>query len=565
MHQADRRGGAGRGFTLVEMAIIMVILGMILTTVLPLMTEGVFRGKAAKARATVRNLKQEIIGYALANGILPDIAAVENMGGSEDPWGHPVAYWSEPGVTSGTGVPICELDACPGNLRLTGIDSSGGSNNYNDIAFIIASRGPNANLQVGWTAGSPNGVTTYPASYPDANFNDFDHTTTLGNTGDGDPYDVNPAREEAYDDIVEYVTWGYLYDRLACEKGENLAPINSAINFDNIAEVLTSTPGGSYRGTTSAVRIDAFDNKMTMGNDVQNTRACVWYNGENATRGCNATSPVPGISICGNATGFTSWTTLRQVFKFQVQNPDNSLNSFDYGGGFVYSIIHANATASNDANINSSTAPCGGTLDGYIGYGGGGIWGPKFGVEVDFFPNRLDTVSNANQDVNDDPASSNHVATVFWVTTDPNGNVNDNDHEYEYSGVNSQVHNPQVGEDGCASNATVTWLEDGQAHWIRIVLERELTATGPGSRYTYTMHVWLDDTPSANFLDVGADNIPDAPVYEAREAYLTQAHHDMMNLFRMGWTFGFYPNGLISDPVPSANTFAISGYGFNLN
>jgi len=151
------------------------------------------------------------------------------------------------------------------------------------------------------------------------------------------------------------------------------------------------------------------------------------------------------------------------------------------------------------------------------------------------------------------------------VTTDPNGNVNDNDHEYEYSGVNSQVHNPQVGEDGCASNATVTWLEDGQAHWIRIVLERELTATGPGSRYTYTMHVWLDDTPSANFLDVGADNIPDAPVYEAREAYLTQAHHDMMNLFRMGWTFGFYPNGLISDPVPSANTFAISGYGFNLN
>jgi type II secretory pathway pseudopilin PulG len=591
MHQADRRGGAGHGFTLVEMAIIMVILGLILTTALPLMTEGVFRGKAAKARATVRNLKQEIIGYTLANGILPDIAAVENMGGSEDPWGHPVAYWSDPDVTSGTGQPFCNLGAAPGNLRLTEVQSPVVSRNYDDIAFVIASRGPNVNLQVDYDdSGTPVAVTTYPASYDDnsANFDDFDHTTTLGSTGAGEPYDVSGAQEERFDDIVEYVTWGYLYDRLGCGDEESLTPKNSAINFDNVGVDFGLNNENYTANDANAVKVDIFDNKLTLGNDTDDTRACIWYNGENATLGC--VKNANGVTVCGQAANGTNWTVLRQVFKFEFMHADNSTSSYDFDGGFVYAIIHANwanATTPNDNNVDLP-APCGGGggNDGFLGYaadpGAGRIWSPKLGVEVDVFPHVAAT-AGAPDNMNDPHTTNaagtnyNHVAAVFYNPASTTSHADDNDHVMAGDG---QVSNPPYASDnprasdGFATNATAyadkgaRWMEDLSTHWIRIVLQRSLTPEGPGAHfglYAYTMRFWLDDSPSGNFLDVGSDSIPnnmtDAPIYEVMTVYLSQEEHEMMDLFRMGWTMALDTNGLsvASDP----QTIAISSYGFN--
>ncbi|WP_374013156.1 type II secretion system major pseudopilin GspG [Pseudoxanthomonas koreensis] len=107
---AGRRNGARRnqaGMSLLEIIIVIVLIGGVLTLVGSRVLGGADRGKANLARSQVQTLAAKIENYQLDTGRLParleDLAtAPPGVGGwlgpyakeSEfaDPWGHPVIY-----------------------------------------------------------------------------------------------------------------------------------------------------------------------------------------------------------------------------------------------------------------------------------------------------------------------------------------------------------------------------------------------------------------------------------------------------------------------------------------
>lgn len=535
-----------RAFTLIEMAIVVVIIGLILAVTLPLLTDRVAQQKVFEGRGEVSSLKQEIIGFALANGILPNLDDVEAMGGSIDTWGNPVAYWSDPEVTSGTGSPICEL---PNVDQLSLTDSEAGQT-YDNVAFVIASRGPNVNLQVGDSGGA-----TYPTTvttYGQGDSQDTDHTTSTGSGRFQDEYDISGVRAEPFDDIVEYVSFGFLYDRLGCGP-EDLEPQNAAISFTaNIEDfqegARNSAENAIFGG--AAVDVDVVNERIDLGNNQEGASGCIWWDGENATLCDNVGSP----GLCANAT----WTVMRSVFRFAVLYEDADGDSEDRQGGFTYTMM------TSMLNQDPTQAPCGDTGfaslfdDRYLGYAGGTepIDPPKFAAEFDMHAtlNRndpVDAISGLDH-------AENHVAGIFWGTTRDTDNIHglSNNPAFAADNPTQQIAGGFISNSTFYDNATENFLEDAESHWARVELHRTATTGDP---VAFNIHIWLTDNATASFLDVGAN----FPVGFTNATYYDNATVDAdageMNNFRFGWTVanGGFGSG-------AANTFSISKFGMNL-
>jgi len=581
-----------QGFTLIEMAVVLVVIGLLLAVALPFFTERLTQEKIIEGRGNISALKREIIGFALTNGYLPELADVEAMANSIDSWDNPVAYWSDPDIT-GSANPICNYDTPPGNLQIDQVIDTSTTNSYTDVAFAISSRGLNFNLQAGYATGPPVVVTTYPVQYapdniPD-NFDDVAHETVNSDfSGSAREYDVSGTREEPYDDIFEFVSFNYLRDRLGCTN-EDLQPTNAAITFDDIGtdfgKAGTSGSSNYTANVETAIVIDEANGEIRLGNDSDDTRGCIWYNGTNATIGC---TKVGDVTVCSSP----NWTELISVFKFAFLNPDDGADSEEFMGGFVYAIISA-----TNGDINRTGSPCGGGSgnDGYLGYANSGasrIQPPKFGVEVDVYPNGTNSAATrgAVDDQydplagDDDPfngtfaATLNHVAAVFW-SGDTLPETGDNQHGETADAGAGDIANPfftaEPDNNGFMTNSTQVgpgndnWLEDAQEHWIRIVLQRNNTPISGGpndGQYEYKTRIYIDDTPSANFLDVGTDFTDlqiNAEYAEETTVYLEQEEHDEMDNFRFGWTMAVNTDGDLTF-TPDPQSSAISSFGFNI-
>jgi prepilin-type N-terminal cleavage/methylation domain-containing protein len=596
------------GFTLIEMAVVLVIVGLILTVTLPLLTEGIARDKLVKGRQAASSLRDEIVGWALISGQLPSLGTVAGFASAEDPWGNRIAYWSDPELTEGGGT-ICNHPSSPDNLSLH--DTNTGST-YTGVAFVIASRGPNRNLQVGYAPGPPVVVTTYPSGYDDSNFNDVAHGAGTGLTAD---YDLTATREERFDDVVQYVTYNYLRTRI-CTEGVG-EPTGDAVGFDNITESFPKTAdvARNVRSTNDAVNVDPVNNQINMGNDSQNAVGCIWHDGNVAKKDAAAGSQelecgtLAGLDagVCRTATltnvpaASGEWEKILAVFKFTVWRSDTTADSSDRQGGFTFAII----SAKSGKNPVSDTAPPCGAGGAQLAYAGVAstvsIQSPKFGVEVDFFR------ENGKQDAvyplahSGDPDAPdgaddylNHAATLGWYHgNQPNiittghyqsgflpaaGDNNDNDHRNPGSATNAnfrwmspgwQLETNATGVvgylDGFRTNSTrlestgVNWLEDGSDHWMRVLLAR----TESGGVWTYTTHFWITDSPNAAFLNVNAltDALPksmaQAQYYENSTIKVDSTINAFMDDFRFGWTMAN------TNTAGVANTVSISDFGLN--
>ena len=88
----DRRWDAQRGFTLVELLIVLAVLMTIMAIAVPNLVAAIESARIARAVADIRALETDIDLYELQNGKLPNTLADVGRANILDPWGTPYQY-----------------------------------------------------------------------------------------------------------------------------------------------------------------------------------------------------------------------------------------------------------------------------------------------------------------------------------------------------------------------------------------------------------------------------------------------------------------------------------------
>lgn len=169
-HLYQHNSKSQRGFTLLEMAIVMVVLGLLLGGMLiPLSTQMEKKDRDETERA-LEEIKDALIGYAMANGRLPcpdtDNDGIINMSGTcsnqqgtipwvdlgvgkEDAWGQPFTYRvtgdfadTTDGTGCGTATTGVSFELCS-TADINVLDASAGNPVANQIPAIVISHGKN--------------------------------------------------------------------------------------------------------------------------------------------------------------------------------------------------------------------------------------------------------------------------------------------------------------------------------------------------------------------------------------------------------------------------------------
>ncbi|HJX31306.1 MAG TPA: prepilin-type N-terminal cleavage/methylation domain-containing protein [Thermodesulfobacteriota bacterium] len=96
-HVPRSRKGCCSGFTLVEIAIVVAIIGTLATIAIPSYWQYIEKVKISRAIVEIYGLEKEIIIYEP----LPNSLAEIGQGGLLDPWGHPYEYLKVEGAKKG--------------------------------------------------------------------------------------------------------------------------------------------------------------------------------------------------------------------------------------------------------------------------------------------------------------------------------------------------------------------------------------------------------------------------------------------------------------------------------
>lgn len=166
-----------QGFTLIELAIVLVVIGILVTLGGGYLGTLTKRAKVSETREIVKAAKEAVLGYAVKNGYLPanlEAAGAKGM----DAWQKSLVYYPVSELASG--------DACGVNSTSMAVNECTNINcsSYNvksNIAFVIYSTGADAHGACTGTA-SPfyvrlqdmgyNSPCTYTAASPQYNYDD---------------------------------------------------------------------------------------------------------------------------------------------------------------------------------------------------------------------------------------------------------------------------------------------------------------------------------------------------------------------------------------------------------
>ena len=88
----DLRSGTGQGFTLIELAMAIAILGILAGIAVPSYSRFIEKARVTKATAEVSDLQKEIERYKTMRKALPETLNEIGMGSLLDPWGNPYQY-----------------------------------------------------------------------------------------------------------------------------------------------------------------------------------------------------------------------------------------------------------------------------------------------------------------------------------------------------------------------------------------------------------------------------------------------------------------------------------------
>jgi prepilin-type N-terminal cleavage/methylation domain-containing protein len=236
-----------RGMTLVEIAIVLVIIGIVIGLGTALVGPLTKRMKINDTKEVVNAAVDAIISYAATNSRLP-CAGNDNTGfcssvGDEftpavrnpnDAWGKPLYYAYDNRLTTAgsvcgrrtTNYTICRDAACTA------------ATNIQNVAFIVASGAENFNLQTG-QAGPTGGCTTlFCVKVYDVDTAGIDDCTTALNCPNYPPA-LLINRPEAYDDIVKWVNLDELRTKIGCQ-GAPLQILNNELPSTSLGSSYTA-------------------------------------------------------------------------------------------------------------------------------------------------------------------------------------------------------------------------------------------------------------------------------------------------------------------------------------
>jgi len=220
-----------RAFTLIEMSIVLVILGLLVGgsfEVLKVMRE---RSQISRAKDDVKTAKEAIIGNAAINdNTLPSGSYFQQNLSPVKNNQHPLFYADDTNLESKN---ICAFVNT--NLKVETPDKT-----IPDIAFVVASESANHNMQ---TALTDNHDGTYSVKTHKYSENVDDNTSP-----------VNIA--ENYDDIVEWVTLAQLQEALRCSDNP-LRIVNTSMPSTNIANIASYNAKIVIDGNFSAPTSDS--------------------------------------------------------------------------------------------------------------------------------------------------------------------------------------------------------------------------------------------------------------------------------------------------------------------
>ena len=232
-----------RAFTLVEMALVLILFGVLLGTLLPRLLSDIKTDAAKKNKHSVAEAREEIVGYVLVNKKLPEAATdgtqtvvPTQIKARQDASGQPIVYIL-PNVNA-TGQSLWEHDICQFDSTGLSVDGPGGTTG--NVAFVVASTGQNHALDL-VVEPSP----TDPAV----------KTVTVMAFGAATVTDG-----QQFDDIVEFVTRDYLRAKFDCSNYTPAPPgspmstlpmddmTDTNLSFGSGATIVSSTDAGGGMG-----------------------------------------------------------------------------------------------------------------------------------------------------------------------------------------------------------------------------------------------------------------------------------------------------------------------------
>lgn len=253
-----------RGFTLVEMSIVLVIVGFLMTGAFQLMITLRDNNQLRETREQVESAKEAVIGFAAVNRRLPRFdtttPAPDNdeftplLKGVTDLWGSRLVYLydpvlaapANPNIVCGARTTALTIRTCP-DIACAAPDST-----TNNVAFAVFSRGANAvNQTAASTAPVPASQFGGPApTTPASPFSTYSPGLQVGQ------YDAPNATPVAYDDVLTYITLEELRQKAGCV-GTQLRITNNELPFGSVGTPYNATvfaeggvpfpAGGNYR------------------------------------------------------------------------------------------------------------------------------------------------------------------------------------------------------------------------------------------------------------------------------------------------------------------------------
>ncbi len=502
------------GFTLLEIGVVLLIIGVVTGAALPLVVSGIRQGKVTQARDQLAAAADELIGYAMENGKLPESFL------RTDVWGGTVRYAAAPGLTTS----ICSRAGDEPEYTLHRVDQD-----MENIAFVLSSDGPDRQQ----------GVFYSDNQHADAS-----------------------ALE---DDLLAFVTFFQLYKKVCGPTVSTEESTGSYVSFDEnfdgfdadgVAVGDVKKPGhadfGDFDGDGEQEVLlydDAALDGGTMGS------VCVWYQGASGDGYCASDG------ICPLDQG------VRVYFRIRTSAYVSASGQLS---GLTFTLLGA------DEDLYGSTSLadiCGGVAQNN-GFGGRNLdddgekrmFAPKVGVEIDFASGWPCDTKDAPCDPDD---GANHAAIVYWGTRDSEmtlfsqcgGNYSGYHQLYDdvlhgYGEADDECEqdrsdklyatfdedrsvNPSTGSAGFAAVADTDtpWLQDGDEHSIRIEYAWDET-TGK-----LNVTAWVDCTDCAD-LETAFSGSCSGQCRKLDDSLAIGAHLvPYMNAVRFGWTAGSTVNG----------------------
>ena len=90
-----------RGFTILELLIVVVIVGLLASMAVPVYTDLLDRARVTKAIGDISAIGQNITEFQLTNDRMPATLAELGMSAFNDPWGNPYQYLPIEGAKKG--------------------------------------------------------------------------------------------------------------------------------------------------------------------------------------------------------------------------------------------------------------------------------------------------------------------------------------------------------------------------------------------------------------------------------------------------------------------------------